>query len=379
MRTTCVRESQLSAHIYEHELARRWFALSAGVHLPLSNGDTCQLLFSGRHGSATGPDVHDAIVRFSRQEAQSVGDIELHVRASDWFVHQHHNDARYNNVMLHVVLICDNTSPIVRQDGTYIPMCSLFDPPSSSLPRPPASWPCHTVMPYLDDKERIRLLTKAGLLRFEQKAHAFVEQLHQGSAHSSFSSYDICLLTALAEGLGYGRDRAFFRATGQYLLGLTSSVPDPLGRAPDPSPLDSNRLSILHQLIEQWHHTSAWEALRNALFPTSAHLNPLQALRTIFSGLGTARADILICNIVLPFAFAVALIEDDSLLAAQAQKLYTEYPGLSPNRITRAMCRQLKLVSAPRGACQQQGLHYIYQQTCQEKLCDICVVGKRLI
>ncbi|MFL5627851.1 MAG: DUF2851 family protein, partial [Ktedonobacteraceae bacterium] len=321
MRTTCVRESQLCAHIYEHELARRWYALPAGVHLPLSNGATCQLLFSGRHGSSAGPDVHDAIVRFARQETQSVGDVELHVRASDWFAHQHHNDARYNNVILHVVLVCDNTSPIVRQDGTHIPMCSLYDLPSSSLPRPPAAWPCHTVMPYLDDKERMRLLSKAGLLRFEQKAHAFVEQLHQGSASSSFSAYDVCLLTALAEGLGYGRDRAFFRATGQYLLGLTSSLPEPLGRGTDPSPLDSNRLSILRQLIAQWRHTSAWETLRKALFPISAHLSPvdpvgagvvgmrsgdpcgrssssfpLQALRTIFSEIGAARADILICN-----------------------------------------------------------------------------------
>src|ERR1700681_1535586 len=51
VRTTCVRESPLSAHIYEHELARRWYALPVGVHLPLSDGETCQLLFTGRPGS----------------------------------------------------------------------------------------------------------------------------------------------------------------------------------------------------------------------------------------------------------------------------------------------------------------------------------------
>jgi hypothetical protein len=383
LRTTCVRERPLSAHIYEHELARRWYALPTGVHLPLSDGETCQLLFTGRPGSSAGPDIHDAIVLFSRQETQSLGDVELHIRANDWFVHQHHSDARYNNVMLHVVLTCDNTSPITRQDGMHIPMCSLYDlPPPSSSPRVVSSWPCHEVMPYLGDEERAYLLRQAGLLRFEQKAHNFVESLHQSKAHSNFSSYDVCLLSALAEGLGYGRDRAFFRATGQYLLGLTTSVPEPLGRSADPSPLDVKRLSILHRLIEQWRQTSAWETLREAMFQTiSTHSPdaPIQALRTIFSGLGTARADILICNIALPFALAVALIEDDSRLAAQAQLLYTQHPGLSSNRITRAMCQQLQLATAPRGACQQQGLHYIYQQTCQEKRCDLCVVGKRLL
>jgi hypothetical protein len=383
LRTTCVRERPLSAHIYEHELARRWYALPTGVHLPLSDGETCQLLFTGRPGSSAGPDIHDAIVLFSRQETQSLGDVELHIRANDWFVHQHHSDARYNNVMLHVVLTCDNTSPITRQDGMHIPMCSLYDlPPPSSSPRVVSSWPCHEVMPYLGDEERAYLLRQAGLLRFEQKAHNFVESLHQSKAHSNFSSYDVCLLSALAEGLGYGRDRAFFRATGQYLLGLTTSVPEPLGRSADPSPLDAKRLSILHRLIEQWRQTSAWETLREAMFQTTSTPSPdapIQALRTIFSGLGTARADILICNIALPFALAVALIEDDSRLAAQAQLLYTQHPGLSSNRITRAMCQQLQLATAPRGACQQQGLHYIYQQTCQEKRCDLCVVGKRLL
>ncbi|HET7640401.1 MAG TPA: DUF2851 family protein, partial [Ktedonobacteraceae bacterium] len=148
MRTICVRERPLSAHIYEHELARRWYALPVGVHLPLSDGETCQLLFTGRPGSSAGPDIHDAIVLFSRQERQSLGDVELHIRASDWFAHQHHRDARYNNVMLHVVLTCDNTSPITRQDGMQIPMCSLYDvPPASSSPRVVSAWPCHTVMP----------------------------------------------------------------------------------------------------------------------------------------------------------------------------------------------------------------------------------------
>ena len=34
------------------------------------------------------------------------GDIELHMKASDWFAHQHQNDSAYSNVILHVV--CKN-------------------------------------------------------------------------------------------------------------------------------------------------------------------------------------------------------------------------------------------------------------------------------
>lgn len=229
MKTICVCETPSSAHIYEYEVARRWYALPAGVFLPLSKGDFCQLLFAGHPGSAAGPDVQDAVLHFVQSTTHAVGDIEFHVRASDWFAHQHHRDARYNNVLLHVVLICDTSAPILRQDGAFIPMCSLYDLPLPHLPISRTSWPCHAVLPYMSHEERSSLLNQAGKLRFEQKAYAFVEQLHTACTHAPFSAYDVCLIVALAEGLGYGRNRAFFRATGQYLLGLIDTVPEPLG------------------------------------------------------------------------------------------------------------------------------------------------------
>ncbi len=375
-----VRETYASAHVYEDEVARRWYALPPGVLLPLSDGASCRLLFAGRPGSAVGPDVRDAVLRFSHQETRSVGDVEFHVRASDWFAHQHHTDARYNSVLLHVVLICDNTSPALSQDGTSIPMCSLYDLPPPRPRLPQATWPCQAIMQHLSAEERTSLLRRAGLLRFEQKTHAFVEQLHAGSPQGYFSAYDVCLIGALSEGLGYGRDRAFFHAAGQYLLGLTNDLPEPLGRTFDPPSLDASRLSVLRKLVEQWRSGGAWWTLKKAIDLSPGHGSPpLRELRVIFAGLGRARADILICNIVLPFATAVALIENDSILAQRAQMLYLEHPGLPSNRVTRGMCQQLQLAKEPEGACQQQGLHYIYQHTCREKRCQLCIAGKRQI
>ena len=388
-------------------MARRWFALPPGMRLPLSNGDTCQLLFPGHPGSAAGPDVLDAVLRFPWNDVPCSGAIEFHVRASDWYMHQHHSDARYTSVILHVVLVCDHPSPARDLGGRAIPLCSLndFAPPRKTYLS--AVWPCQQVMPQLDEQERSCILKQAGLLRFEQKTHAFVELLHKSYPHSAFSAYDLCLITALAEGLGYGRDRAFFRAAGQRLLGLESDLPEPLGRTFDPSPLDRGRLYVLRGLVEQWRERSAWQTLREIVSATTVqrgaetdavmHGGPgelppvgkqtpgnvkqtsdrLHQLRAVFQDLGTARADILICNVVLPFAIAVALIEHDTKLAEQAQILYTEHPGLSSNRITRAMCDQLQLTREPRGACEQQGLQHIYQQTCKDKRCNLCMVGER--
>ncbi|MDQ6661399.1 MAG: DUF2851 family protein, partial [Chloroflexota bacterium] len=321
------------------------------------------------------PDVHDAVLHFLSLESYSVGDVEFHVRASDWYTHGHHTDGRYNAVLLHVVFIYDIDIPITRQDGKSIPTCSLYDIAPSPLFPHKIQWPCSNVMADISSEQWNRLLHRAGLLRFEQKAHAFVELLHKENACDPFSVYDVVLISALAEGLAYGRDRTFFCAVGRSLLGLSSDIPEPLGQSAEPPHLDSFRLSILRTLIETWRKTGAWSLFRETLLLARFQCI-LQQLRIPFANVGRARADILICNVILPFACAIALIENDTHLAQQAQTVYTLYPGLSSNRITRAMCRQLKVEREPEGACQQQGLHYIYQQTCREKVCDMCIVGR---
>jgi len=392
---TCIHEkspplSPSAAHQYEDEIAHRWWGLPLNVYLPLSNGDGFQLLYAGRPGGPQGPDVLDAVLRFTnnhhsaktfagifgQQANNTVGDVEIHIRATDWFAHQHHTDVRYNNVRLHVVLICDDTRPTLRQDGTTIPTCSLHDLPYAT--RQPAQWPCQQLMAHMNEEEQTRLFKLAGLLRFEQKTHAFFEQLTAAHPSDFFSAHDACLIPALAEGLGYGRDRDFFRAAGLRLIGMANTVPEPLGRALEPSPLDASRLHILRNLVAQWRSEGAWQTLQQALLPTSADtIFVLQKLRNIFDGLGKSRADILICNVVLPFANAVAQHENDTILAEQARNLFIAYPGLSSNQITRAMCKQLMLKNEPKGACQQQGLHFIYAQTCREKRCIDCMLGKQ--
>lgn len=377
---SCVHEP---LSIYEDEVAHRWWNLLPRTNLPLDDGKTCQLVYAGRAGSAAGPDIYDAVLYFYETGERCVGDIELHVRASDWYAHRHHTDVRYNTVILHVVLVCDIADSVRRQDGTVIPMCSLNDIPVVKSAQHPPIWPCQVVVPTMSDEERDKLLLRAGLLRFEQKAHAFVEQLHNQHIASTrdgiltlqtFSSHDACLIVALAEGLGYGRDRALFRAIGDYLLGITQQIPEPLGRTPEPAPLDAKRLHILRNLIQQWSVNGAWGTMKGAI--TLSESDPTDMLRTIFADLGRARADILICNVVLPFACAVGLIENDALLVERAQRLFETYPQLSSNRITRAMQKQLQMAHEPRGACRQQGLHYIYQQTCREKWCEQCIVGR---
>jgi hypothetical protein len=392
------------ATFYETGLARRWWSLSPDTTLPLFDGTNAQLVFAGRPGSSAGPDVHDAILALPVSWAQSadhgallspqVGDVEFHIHTRDWYAHQHHLDARYNSVLLHVVMFVDplySEHPTMREDGTVVPLCVLSDFPSgaSRLLDLSSSWPCHSIMRELTAQRRAHIFELAGLLRFEQKTDSFVEQLHHDQnlndidAGSGHDIYDSCLLLALAEGLAYGRDRAFFRAVGLRLQRKTVSLPEPLGRELEPSPIDDVRLRVLARMHRSWRVPGPWHTLQALLLyslnqSSQSYEETLARLRSAFVdlGLSLARTDILICNVVLPFAAAIGLIEHQQQLVEWARLLYQHHPGLPSNRVTRMMQAQLQLEREPRGSCQQQGLHYIYQQTCREKRCDQCFCGR---
>src|SRR5690606_16220320 len=57
--------------------------------------------------SGPGPDFLNGRVRLNN--AVHYGSIELHLKAKDWYIHNHHVDSNYNNVILHVVLKSDKS------------------------------------------------------------------------------------------------------------------------------------------------------------------------------------------------------------------------------------------------------------------------------
>jgi hypothetical protein len=381
----------------ESDLAQAWWRLPARALLTLEDGRRCLLLSSGQPGGSVGPDVRDAVVcllpreeriptrgdRANEAEAsdeidlagsiQLVGDVEFHVRASEWYAHGHHSDPRYNRVILHVVRYPAGDAPTRRQDGQLVPVCSLLDTPQS--PRLANGWPCQQRP--LSASEMTTTLLYAGLQRFAEKSEKLRQELLSTKTVSisqqPFSAYDTCLLVALTEGLGYGRDRVFFRAVGQHLVGNSVRGPEPTLL---PAPLDMRRLHALSAWLIRWQKDGAWHTLSLEISQAGKDVKTTaRALRAALHPLSRARADILIVNIVLPFAAAIAALENDPHLAARAQQIFLAYPGLVSNRITRGMKTQLQLPTEPAQACLQQGLQHIYTHTCRAKACQDCLCG----
>src|SRR6187455_2545713 len=66
-----------------------------------TSGETIQVIFPGTYNINQGPDFNDAKIKIGK--TTWVGNVELHLRSSDWNRHNHQNDKNYNNVILHVV------------------------------------------------------------------------------------------------------------------------------------------------------------------------------------------------------------------------------------------------------------------------------------
>ena len=96
------------------------------IDLRATDGRSINILKAGIWNSDEGPDFVRAEVIIDGQ--LQVGDIEIHVKSSDWYAHEHHLNPRYNRVVLHVVHWDDDLNLRTRlQDGQRIPTLELLN------------------------------------------------------------------------------------------------------------------------------------------------------------------------------------------------------------------------------------------------------------
>ncbi len=87
----------------EHILHLVWkFGLLNQLNCYSTVGEKIEVVHPGVHNQQdSGPDFHTAKIRVG--DTLWVGNVEIHVKSSDWYNHLHHFDAAYQNVVLHVV------------------------------------------------------------------------------------------------------------------------------------------------------------------------------------------------------------------------------------------------------------------------------------
>ena len=97
------------------------FRLYHGPGLKTTAGESLNIVSSGQHNHHAGPDFSNAKIRIG--DTLWAGNVEIHIRSSDWLRHQHQLDRAYDNVILHVVAYHDQA--IFRIDGTEIAVLEI--------------------------------------------------------------------------------------------------------------------------------------------------------------------------------------------------------------------------------------------------------------
>lgn len=148
--------------------------------LHTTQGQTVEVIDPGLPNPDAGPDFFNAKIKIDG--ILWVGNVEIHVHASDWKRHHHHQDRAYDSVILHVA--SDIDAETFRTDGTPIPQMELHYPPylldnyrelieTSHYPA------CYRLIPRLPKLLLHSWLSSLQTERFEQKTQRIQAQLTQ--------------------------------------------------------------------------------------------------------------------------------------------------------------------------------------------------------
>jgi len=195
--------------------------------LATEEGEPIRIIYPGRINDDQGADLLDATIATSQGLLK--GDIEVHVKSSNWRAHCHHQDPTYNRVILHVVMRRDTEVTTNLQNGGKVPILALHKYVGS----PVSHWtnlaystvtlntPCHQAIERLPTSIIAEFLDSAGEARFLAKAAKFQTDLSQMEAGQS-------LYQGIMGALGYSKNKLPFlelarRVPLQILESLTQS------------------------------------------------------------------------------------------------------------------------------------------------------------
>ncbi len=93
------------------------------LNLKTAQNELITIIKTGDYLELSGPDFFNAHIKIENQKW--AGNVEIHLKSSDWYLHNHEKDSAYENVILHVVW--ENDTPIYRKNNTEIPVLVLKD------------------------------------------------------------------------------------------------------------------------------------------------------------------------------------------------------------------------------------------------------------
>ena len=179
-----------------------------------TDGRSVHAISVGLWNRLAGPDFQDAAVVVGGELLR--GDVEVHRRASEWFAHGHDQDARYGNVVLHVVWQNDggpNIPTLELQSQLQPSWGRLFQEVENAFypyarEVPPGA--CALRWALTEDAPLREILGAAGVSRMLRRGQRLLRLAARAGA-------DQAIYEQVFEGLGYAANREPFRRLAQTL------------------------------------------------------------------------------------------------------------------------------------------------------------------
>ena len=201
---------QLLHYCWKHKL----FPLEP---LTTTDGQSVEVIDTGLHNHNAGPDFFNAKVNIGG--TLWVGNVEIHDKSTDWYLHGHDHDPHYNNVVLHITGNAD--TEVRTANGDMVPQLVMRVPEAverhyEELLREDRYPPCYRIIPRLPRLAQHSWMSALQTERLEQKT----EQIRQRVALCD-GSWEQAYFATLARSFGFGVNSEAFE---QWALAVPLNV-----------------------------------------------------------------------------------------------------------------------------------------------------------
>ena len=196
-------------YVWKHQLFSK-------IKLQTSELNKIEIISAGLHNTNSGPDFLNAKLKIDA--VLWAGHVEIHVKSSDWYVHQHENDANYDAVILHVVwendveVLGKNNSPLPTLELQHLVDKNLLNQYQNLFSKQQRWIPCENSIKTIDsfvlDNWKERLFFE----RLEEKS-ILINQL----LNNSNNDYEAVLFKLLAKNFG-------LKTNGEAFLNFANSI-----------------------------------------------------------------------------------------------------------------------------------------------------------
>lgn len=416
---------QLLQYLWKHSLVNP-------VQLETTSGEPVVIIFPGKYNAHAGPDFLEAKIKIGT--TVWAGNVELHVRTSDWTRHKHEHNENYKNIILHVVYQND-----VELDNVNFPTLALESRIDAKIIE--RYFNLITFQNYIPCSARLHQIPEIVWYNWQERllAERWEQKLAEWQLvwEETEKDWRTLLYYRLAANFGFHVNKDAFLnlamsiplniltkyrnnllQTEALLFGqsglLQAAIPDAYTKSLE---AEYHFLRRKHQLIPLEPHKWKFLRLRPQNFPTiriaqfamlvhkslglfaqMMEIEKVQDLSNILSieastywnnhyrfgeavaekkvkHLGNDAIQNIVINTVAPMQFLYAKMQSGNQLLESSLKLLHSVKAERNNVMTTWNTAGVK----PKNAAESQALLQLFQNYCSQKQCLQCAIGHRLV